>query len=273
MTTPITTWQQLLMASVSTPDQAAAAHAAGWRTFRVDAEPAPGEVVCPASKEAGQKTQCDRCALCSGALAPVALRALAARARMASIMPAWRARVRPMLRTLGAKANGVELWRGPSALDGSPVVVVATGIRKATSNTKTADMIQTWILPQDINPHEAAKTGQDVGVCGDCVHRPSTARSTGHAPCYVRTWEAPRSVHDAWMRGRYPAITPTQAGALFDGARFRCGSWGDPYAAPLAVWAEVTAGVASRTGYTAQWRRVAPVAPADRRASIVIKAH
>jgi len=48
------TWQELLMASVSTPDQAAAAHAAGWRTFRVDSEPAPGEVVCPASKEAGQ---------------------------------------------------------------------------------------------------------------------------------------------------------------------------------------------------------------------------
>jgi hypothetical protein len=137
MTTPITTWQELLMASVSTPTQAAAAHAAGWRTFRVDSEAQPGEVVCPASKEAGQKTQCDRCALCSGALAPTALRALAARARMASIMPAWRVRVRPMLRALGARANGVELWRGPSALDETPVVVVATGVRKATANTNT----------------------------------------------------------------------------------------------------------------------------------------
>ena len=270
------TWQELLMASVSTPEEADRAQAEGWRTFRVHAEATPGEVVCPASEEAGRRTQCDRCRLCSGALPAPALRAMVARARMARIMPAWRADRRRMLRALGVPrtSNGVELWRGPSAFDGSPVVVVATGIRRPTLNSKTGDMVQTWILPQDTKPNEATRTGADVAVCGDCIHRPSTARETGNAPCYVRTYEAPRSVWQAWREGRYTAVTPNQGRDLFAGSRFRQGSWGDPVAAPLALWSALTARAASRTGYTHAWQRIAPAEPSqDRRRSIVIAPH
>lgn len=41
----------------------------GWRTFRTDNEgsPAPGEVKCPASKEAGKRLTCEQCNLCDGA--------------------------------------------------------------------------------------------------------------------------------------------------------------------------------------------------------------
>jgi hypothetical protein len=57
------------MASADTESDVATANAAGWRTFRVAQVGSPtlsGEVVCPASKEAGEKVQCDRCGLCQG---------------------------------------------------------------------------------------------------------------------------------------------------------------------------------------------------------------
>jgi hypothetical protein len=62
-------FRDLCMASVDSDAEAAEAWASGWRTFRVrersDAT-LPGEVTCPASKEAGSRTQCERCLLCSG---------------------------------------------------------------------------------------------------------------------------------------------------------------------------------------------------------------
>jgi hypothetical protein len=39
--------------------------------------------------------------------------------------------------------GGVELWRGASVIDGSPIVYIAT---LSSSNRKTGNMIQTWIL-------------------------------------------------------------------------------------------------------------------------------
>jgi hypothetical protein len=59
-----------VMASTDTPQETAEAQALGWRTFRVRAPEAPlqpGELACPASDEAGKKTQCIRCGLCAGA--------------------------------------------------------------------------------------------------------------------------------------------------------------------------------------------------------------
>jgi len=59
----------LCMASVDSEAQAHEARAAGWRTFRVRGAAAPvmtGEVVCPASEEAGKKTTCSDCRACGG---------------------------------------------------------------------------------------------------------------------------------------------------------------------------------------------------------------
>lgn len=58
------------MASVDSIEEMHEAQEMGWRTFRV-APPTgwtkeKGEGLCPASKEAGQATQCDKCLLCSG---------------------------------------------------------------------------------------------------------------------------------------------------------------------------------------------------------------
>jgi hypothetical protein len=62
-------YQDILMASVDSPEEQAQAVAAGWRTFRCRTPEEPllaGEISCPASKEAGYKSQCAKCLLCSG---------------------------------------------------------------------------------------------------------------------------------------------------------------------------------------------------------------
>lgn len=58
-----------VMASADTADEAAEAHALGFRTFRARAAgmpELPGEITCPAAKEAGQRTTCAKCGLCDG---------------------------------------------------------------------------------------------------------------------------------------------------------------------------------------------------------------
>ena len=62
-------YREYLMASVESSESSAMAHAAGWRTFRVrraDEVLDAGEITCPASDEAGNRTQCIRCGLCAG---------------------------------------------------------------------------------------------------------------------------------------------------------------------------------------------------------------
>lgn len=58
------------MASCDSPEDYAEAQQAGWRTFRTrlaGEELRADEIQCPASDEGGNKTQCARCGLCSGA--------------------------------------------------------------------------------------------------------------------------------------------------------------------------------------------------------------
>jgi len=62
------------MASVHDAAERAEARARGYRTFRVSASAddiLPGEILCPASKEAGELTQCADCNLCDGSRAGV----------------------------------------------------------------------------------------------------------------------------------------------------------------------------------------------------------
>jgi hypothetical protein len=54
------------MASVDTLTEQREAARRGWRTFRVGAAPTDGEIACPAAKESGRRTTCNRCGLCNG---------------------------------------------------------------------------------------------------------------------------------------------------------------------------------------------------------------
>lgn len=152
--------------------------------------------------------------------------------------------------------SGVVLYRGPSQLDGQPIVVVATGLGRASRNEKTGGgLIQTWIIRSDVAPHEAIKSGDDASICGDCPHRGRivdgklTARS-----CYVIVHNAPLSVFKAFHRGVYPEVSPEVAGVMLAGRGVRLGSYGDPAAVPFAIWEAALSRAAFHTGYTHQWR-------------------
>ena len=152
--------------------------------------------------------------------------------------------------------TGVILYEGPSKIDGKPIVAIACRITEASGNVKTGAMVQTFIMRQDIAPHEALKTGDDSSVCGDCKLRPI---HKGATRCYVRVYQAPLSVWDAYHRGRYAAPDVDFDSALlpelFAGLSFRIGSYGDPAAIPAMVWKTATRLVKNRTGYTHQWNK------------------
>ncbi len=145
----------------------------------------------------------------------------------------------------------VVLYRGPSTLNGAPIVALAT---LDSSNRKTGPMIQTWILPEE-GPLDASKAATDDSVCGDCPRR----RSIG-GDCYVRLDAAPHSAWKAWVREGRPNINwDAHVVQLQQEARdhgLRLGAYGDPAAAPLHVWQDFIGAVAPTTvtGYTHQWR-------------------
>lgn len=141
-------------------------------------------------------------------------------------------------------------YRGKSMIDGKPIVAVATGL-KASGNPKTGNMVQTWIIPDNgIMPHENVKTGADASVCGDCKHRPVNGGA-----CYVKTFQAPRSIYAKVMRGGYTELSVNTAGAVLAGRIVRLGAYGDPAAVPFEVWSMLLAGATAWTGYTHQWQR------------------
>lgn len=141
------------------------------------------------------------------------------------------------------------IYEGPSAIDGKPIIAIATGLGTSSGNRKTGQMVQTWILPRDVEPHTAVKTGEDATVCGDCPHRPAN-----EGTCYVTVFQAPLSVHRAYHRGSYPAFEVE----AFRGRQVRFGAWGDPAAVPTEVWANIAAVASGHTGYTHQWKTADP---------------
>ena len=147
------------------------------------------------------------------------------------------------------KLNGVVLYEGPSVLDGAPIAVIAT---LKSSNVKTGNMIQTWIIRSEMHPLEALELGADSSICGNCVHR----QSTGGA-CYVNIGQAPAAVYRTYKAGKYPAFNLAEHASLFAGRKVRLGAYGDPAAAPYSVWQTITDLCIGHTGYTHQARHKA----------------
>lgn len=160
--------------------------------------------------------------------------------------------------------NGVVLWSGPSQLDGADIIVIATGLRDASSNRKTGGMVQTYILRSDLEPTTAVRTGADASICGDCPHRGTPGQVHGFgvstAPqgrtCYVNVGQGPLGVWRAWKRGIYGVAGLNVC--LEDIGRdriVRLGTYGDPAAVPWTVWHALVRFARGHTGYTHQWRR------------------
>jgi len=161
------------------------------------------------------------------------------------------------------RANGFIVYRGPSMLDGAPIIVVATGFAAGSANAKTgAGLIQTWILRDDVSPLEAVNTGADASICGDCVHRGAVVdgKNVGRS-CYVTVFQAPNNVWKTARRGAYASVPIDGLAALFEGRKIRFGAYGDPAAVPLSVLSAMSSRAAGWTGYTHQWRRFPELAP------------
>lgn len=141
-------------------------------------------------------------------------------------------------------------------IDGRPIVVIVNKIDGSENEKTGADLVQSFIIRADVAPVDALKTGADASICGQCVHRPLLAKQTGAAPCYVNVGRSVRSVYEAYKRGRYTPATPAQLRAVLAGRKVRLGTYGDPAAAPVSMWQEITADAAGVVGYSHQWQAV-----------------
>ena len=93
------------------------------------------------------------------------------------------------------------------------VIVLATGLERPSINSKTGDMIQTYIMRADIAPDEAAKMGLDETVCGNCALRPLLVKlygKTGDVPCYVDKVRGPAGAWHSWNSGRVEYMTASE---------------------------------------------------------------
>ena len=149
---------------------------------------------------------------------------------------------------------GYIAYEGPSLIDGKPIVVIVNKL-DGSDNEKTGAIVQSFIIRADVAPVEALKTGADESICGACPHRPILAKTNGQAPCYVNVGRSVRAVYDAYKRGRYTRADAATIARALAGKIVRLGTYGDPAAAPVTMWAQITRYAAGRRGYTHQWQR------------------
>ena len=155
------------------------------------------------------------------------------------------------------KHKGYVLQRGTSPIDGNPFVVIMT---MSTSNRKTGDMIQVWILREDVNPVAAIATGDDISVCGDCPHRrrqvwdAKRKRFVWVRSCYVNVGQAPNNVWKAYKCGSYGSLSDLTP-RMLHGRKIRWGAYGDPALISPSLFATINEHADGHTGYTHQWRQ------------------
>lgn len=161
-----------------------------------------------------------------------------------------------MKRDDGKTATGAIIYYGPSMIDGSPIVAIATF---KSGNVKTADMLQTHILHATIDPISANRKGDDKAICGDCKHRGiASDKISGQAEkrtCYVTLMHGPSGVYKSFQRGIYPDVSnePQTIAAIGENRMVRIGTYGDGAAVPGHVWRNLLNRSKGHTGYTHAW--------------------
>lgn len=164
------------------------------------------------------------------------------------------------------KRNGYILYRGPSEIDGRPIVAIALF---KSANRKTGNEIQTYIMRSDMSPIDAIRQGADISICGSCPHR--GADGFDGRKCYVNVGQAPTVIYKVFAGepirknvygkpyGYWSSLAPKLKSQLLRGRVVRLGSYGDPAAVPFKIWAEfMSHGHESHTGYTHQWKTCNP---------------
>jgi len=131
------------------------------------------------------------------------------------------------------------VYEGKSRFNSEEIVAILT---KGSTNEKTGDMHQLYILPKHEAPNIAVKTGNDESICGNCKHR--------NGSCYVLTFQGPLNVWRAYRNGSYKAMPKTWK--TFKPIRF--GAYGDASMLPIDVLKDLLTRSAHWTNYTHQWQ-------------------
>ena len=154
-----------------------------------------------------------------------------------------------------AKQRSSIIYKGPSLIDGSPIVVIAI---ISSRNKKTGSMLQTYIMRSDMDPRLASKTGADFAICGSCPHRgiatqDPVKKQAENRSCYVLLGQGPLIAYQSMMKGLYPVIAGHAAiAALGAGRKVRIGTYGDPAAVPAYIWESLLSDAAMHTAYSHQ---------------------
>lgn len=151
--------------------------------------------------------------------------------------------------------TGFILYEGPSELGGGDIVCIAV---LNSSNEKTGNMVQVYIIPKDESPLDAVKNGTNRNACGNCPLQ-GTADASGkirNRVCYVNLGHGPRIVYGAYKRGVYPRYDRKLNECMLQGRRIRIGTYGDPAALPVELVEYLAAISGGWTGYSHQMFQV-----------------
>ena len=156
------------------------------------------------------------------------------------------------------KINSSIIYRGPSLIDPNENIVVIAIVK--SSNTKTGNMVQTYILCDNGNdPMLNNKLGLDFSICGNCKHRgtPVDINATGkHArgrTCYVKLFQGVLHVWKHLQKGGYPVATGhAEIAKLGAGRMVRIGTYGDGAAVPSYIWDSLLTDAVGHTAYSHQ---------------------
>lgn len=150
-----------------------------------------------------------------------------------------------------APANGVIIYEGPSAIDGKPIVAIATCLVNPSKNDKTGPMAQLIIMRSDIHPMDAVNEGEDESICGSCP-----ARKVNDNWCYVLVGKPIAQVYKAYKAGKYPKGTVKDI--VQTRWSFRHGTYGNPSALPYevneAIFEALISAGKNWTAYEHEWR-------------------
>ena len=155
------------------------------------------------------------------------------------------------------KAQSSIIYRGPSEIDGSPIVVVAI---VESSNSKTGNMVQTYILCDNgLDPMLNNKLGHDFSICGNCQFRGEAVAIDApgkHAKgrkCYVKLFQGVLIVWKQLQKDAYPIAYGHNAIAFIGAGRMvRIGTYGDGAAVPRYIWDSLLSEAVGHTAYSHQ---------------------
>jgi hypothetical protein len=133
-----------------------------------------------------------------------------------------------------------------SPVHGEPVLLAVT---PGSTNVKTGDMLQLYILHPDMNPLEASKIGADERVCGNCPLR----HHLGGA-CYVTLFHGPGAIYKGWENSGKRIDPIEDILEMISNKPIRLGAYGDVAHIPDYLAAEIMSLASGYTAYTHQGR-------------------